>query len=129
MKYTVLDYLEATSEKYADKTAFADVQESVNWKDFVKDAKALSSFLEKHFDPRTAVPVVTEKSVLTLKLFFAALYAGCFYSFVDATFPDERLLSMISTLKAKTLVVDRKFQKKIEGLGSDCKIIYTDDLL
>ncbi|MBQ1713781.1 MAG: amino acid adenylation domain-containing protein [Treponema sp.] len=129
MKYTVLDYLEATSEKYADKTAFADVQESVNWKDFVKDAKAISSFLEKYFDPRTAVPLVTEKSVLTLKLFFAALYAGCFYSFVDATFPDERLLSMISTLKAKTLVVDRKFQKKIEGLGSDCKIIYTDDLL
>ena len=48
---------------------------------------------------------------------------------MDASFPDERLLSMISTLNAKTLVVDRKFQKKIEGLGSKCKIIYTDELL
>ena len=58
MKYTVLDYLEATSEKYADKTAFADVQESVNWKDFVKDAKAISSFLEKYLiiDPITLIP-------------------------------------------------------------------------
>lgn len=129
MKYTVLDYLEETSEKYAEKTAFADVQDSVNWKNFVEDAKKLSSFIEKYFGPREAVPVVTEKSVLTVKLFFAAMYAGCFYSFVDATFPDERLISMLATLNAKTLVADRKFQKKLEGLGADCKIIYTDDLL
>ena len=61
MKYTVLDYLEATSEKYADKTAFADVQESVNWKDFVKDAKALSSFLEK------PIPALTNSELLSKK--------------------------------------------------------------
>ena len=30
MKYTVLDYLEKTAEKLPQKTAFADVQSSVN---------------------------------------------------------------------------------------------------
>ena len=97
MKYTVLDYLEETALRYPDKTAFADTTMKVTWKELVEKSKALSAILQKYFKPGTAVPVMADKTVVTLKYFFAALYAGCFYSFIEATFPDSRIESMLKT--------------------------------
>ena len=101
MKYTVLDYLEETAANFPQKTAFADVQSSVNWSDFVKRSKKLSTIISKYFEPGNAVPVMIDKSVRTLEYFFAALYSGCFYSYFDAASPDSRLNSMIETLGVK----------------------------
>ncbi|MCI6808723.1 MAG: amino acid adenylation domain-containing protein [Spirochaetia bacterium] len=113
MKYTVLDYLEETANKYPDKTAFADVNSSVTWKDFVAHAKQKSTVIQKYFEPGTAVPVMAEKSVETLEYFFGALYAGCFYSYFDATFPDSRIESMIQTLNVSHIICDKRFEKKL----------------
>ncbi len=126
MKYTILDYLESTASNFPDKTAFADVQTSVNWKDFVEKTKALSTVISKYFNTGFAVPVMIDKSVRTLECFFAALYAGCFYSYFDATFPDSRLNSMIETLEVKYIICDRKFEKKIAGLN--VTPLFFDDL-
>ena len=90
MKYTILDYLESTASSHPEKTAFADVQHSINWKDFVSKSKMLSTVVSQYFKSGQAVPVMIDKSVRTLEYFFAALYSGCFYSYFDATFPDSR---------------------------------------
>ncbi|WP_039925122.1 AMP-binding protein, partial [Treponema sp. JC4] len=116
MKYTILDYLEATAEKYPEKTAFADTTRSVTWKEFVTNAKTLSAVISKYFEPGQAVPVMIEKSVKTLEYFFGALYAGCFYSYFDATFPDSRLDSMIETLGVKHIIADKRYEKKLSNL-------------
>ena len=117
MKYTVLDYLEETAANFPQKTAFADVQSSVNWSDFVKRSKKLSTIISKYFEPGNAVPVMIDKSVRTLEYFFAALYSGCFYSYFDAAFPDSRLNSMIETLGVKYIICDRRFEKKVSALN------------
>lgn len=117
MKYTVLDYLEETAAKFPDKTAFADVNESVTWSEFVRKSKAMSFFIAENFEPGHAVPVMCEKSVRTLEFFFAAIYAGCFYSYFDATFPESRLASMTATLGAEKIVADRKNEKKLSALN------------
>lgn len=126
MKYTILDYLEATASKTPEKTAFADVQNSISWKSFVKKSKALSTVISKYFNPGFAVPVMIGKSVRTLEYFFASLYSGCFYSYFDATFPDSRLDSMIETLDVKYIICDRRFEKKISGLN--VTPLFFDDL-
>ena len=117
MKYTILDYLEETASRFPDKTAFADVNTSVTWSDFLAHAKEKSRVIAKYFEPGQAVPLMIEKSVLTLEYFFGALYAGCFYSYFDATFPDERLNSMISTLGVKHIIADSRFEKKLSKLN------------
>ena len=117
MKFTILDYLEETANKYPDKIAFADVNTSVTWSDFVAHAKKESAVIAKYFEPGQAVPVMIDKSVKTLEYFFSALYAGCFYSYFDATFPDERLNSMISTLKVKHIIANSRFEKKLSNLN------------
>ena len=117
MKYTVLDYLEETAGKFPQKNAFADVQNSVSWGEFVTRAKSLSAVISKYFEAGNAVPVMIDKSVRTLEYFFAALYSGCFYSYFDATFPDSRLNSMIETLGVKYIICDRRFEKKAATLN------------
>lgn len=127
MKYTVLDYLEKTAEIYPDKVAFADVNDSITWKSLVDESKSLSGAIAKYFPKGTAVPVMCEKSVVTVKLFFAALYAGCFYSFFDFSFPDERLNLMIKTLETPFILTDKKREKKVQNLCA--QPLFIEDLL
>lgn len=114
MFYTVLDYLEKTAENFPEKTAFADVTESITWKELVESSKKLSTVIEKYFLPGSAVPIMADKSVSTIKLFFAALYAGCFYSFFESSLPDSRIESMIETLQVSHIIADLRFAKKLE---------------
>lgn len=126
MKYTVLDYMEETAAKYPEKTAFADVNESVTWSEFVREAKRLSFFVSENFEAGRAVPMMMEKSVKCLEWFFAALYAGCFYSYFDSTFPESRLNSMIATLGAEKIICERKTEKKVSALN--IKPLFTDEI-
>lgn len=126
MKYTVLDYLEDTAAKYPDKTAFSDINESVSWSEFVSEAKRLSIFVSKNFEAGHAVPIMCEKSVQTLEWFFAAVYAGCFYSYFDSTFPESRLKSMVQTLGVTKIISERKNEEKISSLG--ITPIFTDEI-
>lgn len=119
MKFTILDYLEETAEKFPDKLAFADVSASITWSALVEKAKERAAVLSRYFEPGQAVPVMIEKSVKTLEYFFGALYAGCFYSYFDATFPDSRLNSMIETLGVRCIVADSRFKKKFSALNAE----------
>lgn len=119
MKFTVLDYLEDTAEKFPDKIAFADINNKITWSDFVKNAKEKSILIAKYFEHGAAVPIMADKSVDTIEYFFAALYAGCFYSYFDATFPDYRIESMISTLNVKKIISDKRFEKKLSNQKVD----------
>ncbi len=117
MKYTVLDYLEATANKYPQKIAFADTTNRITWQELVNSAKEKSVIISKYFSAGSAVPIMIEKSVKTVEYFFAALYAGCFYSYFDATFPDSRLNSMVDTLKARYIIADSKYEKKLLNIN------------
>ena len=119
MKFTILDYLEETAERFPDKLAFADVSASITWSALVEKAKERAAVLSRYFEPGQAVPVMIEKSVKTLEYFFGALYAGCFYSYFDATFPDSRLNSMIETLGVRRIVADSRFEKKFSALNAE----------
>ena len=119
MKFTILDYLEETAERFPDKLAFADVSASITWSALVEKAKERAAVLSLYFEPGQAVPVMIEKSVKTLEYFFGALYAGCFYSYFDATFPDSRLNSMIETLGVRHIVADSRFKKKFSALNAE----------
>lgn len=113
MKTTVLDYLEITAQRFPQKMAFSDTNESITWEELVTRAKLISTSIAKIFEAGTAVPIMADKNIHTIELFFGALYAGCFYSFFDASFPDSRIESMISTLGATHIIADKKFEKKL----------------
>ena len=117
MKFTILDYLEKTASQYPDKIAFADTISSITWSELVSHAKDKASIISKYFEPGKAVPIMIEKSVKTIEYFFGALYAGCFYSYFDATFPDTRLNSMVDTLQVQYIIADSRYEKKLSNIS------------
>ncbi len=50
MLFTILDYLEETASRFPDKIAFADVNSSVTWAEFVERAKQKSAIIAKYFE-------------------------------------------------------------------------------
>lgn len=128
MKYNVIDFLEETLCKFPDKIAFSDVNKSVTWKEFVLNSKKKAQFICKHFTMGSAVPIMCEKSVDVLEFFFGAIYAGCFYSYFDSSFPESRLKSMINTLEVVNIISAKKNEKKIPLL-SDISVFYIEDIV
>ncbi|MDE6245470.1 MAG: amino acid adenylation domain-containing protein [Treponemataceae bacterium] len=129
MKYTVLDYLEETSQKFPNKTAFSDVNDSMTWAELVSGARQYAAVIANFFKPGAAVPIMCDKNINTIKLFFGCLYAGCFYSFFDSTFPESRITSMMNTLCADHIITEPKNLKKLSSFQTKFSPITTEDLL
>ena len=69
-----------------------------------------------------------EKSVETLKLFFGAVYAGCFYVLINPEFPAPRVQAILETLNARKIVTSHAFSEKLSAMdGLD--VLFLEDLL
>ena len=59
----VLEYLEQSAEKYPDKTAFADEENSCTWRELKERADRIGSALAGKVRPNSPIAVWMEKSV------------------------------------------------------------------
>lgn len=126
MKYSVLDFLEETALQYPEKIAFADINNKITWKELVQNAQKKSALISKYFKPGSPVPIMLDKSVETIEFFFGALYSGCFYSYIDSSFPDSRIESMFKTLGNTYVISEKKFEKKLST--QSVKVLFTTDI-
>lgn len=124
----VLQYLERSAAAFPSKIAVADESAACSYEQLLCDARKIGSGLCKEFSACSPVPVFMEKSVETLKLFFGAVYAGCFYVLVNPEFPAPRVQAILETLETHRLVTTRSFAEKLPSLdGLD--VLLLEDLL
>lgn len=90
----VLEYLENISNdnKVIDKNG------SITYKDLQVVSKKIGSGLAKYVKNNDPVPVYMEKGISCLEVFMGSLYAGGFYSLLNAGLPKMRLEQIISVL-------------------------------
>ena len=124
----VLEYLEHSASLYPNKTAAADGETACTYSQLLEDARKLGSGIAPHFAVRTPVPVLMEKGVDTLKVFFGAVYAGCFYVLINPDFPAPRIESILNTLQCRRVVTSRKMQEKLPPV-SGLEPLFWEDLL
>lgn len=123
----VTDYLEATAARLPDKAAFSDTQNTITWRELLETSKRWARVISQNFKRGQGVPVMCEKNVQTVQLFFACVYAGCFYSYFDASFPEARIQSMMKTLNAEMLVADSKAEKRLSKYEKQIKRVHIED--
>lgn len=128
MMRNVLEYLEHSASQFPDKTAAADKDTACTYAQLLSDARRLGSGLAPYFAPRTPVPVLLDKSVDTLKIFFGAVYAGCFYVLINPEFPAPRIESILSTLQCRRIVTSRNMAEKLPNLP-DLEPLFWEDLM
>ena len=111
---SILDCLEQTEEKYRYKTAVSDTGLSLTWHELVIMARKMGSGLARLVPTGRPVPILMEKSAVTLAAMFGTVYAGCFYVPVNPDNPGDRLKKIFETLEAETVVVDENGRKLLE---------------
>ncbi|MBQ4507099.1 MAG: amino acid adenylation domain-containing protein [Firmicutes bacterium] len=106
MTRNVLDWLEASERIYPGKKAFTDPNGSISFRDFADAARRGGSFIAGRAAQRTPVLICMEKSVNAAIAMFSAVYAGCFYSFMEANQPAARVSRIIETLGPSLIIAD-----------------------
>ena len=114
---TVLEYLENSAEKYPDKEAAKDLQESYTYRQLADYGRRIGSALtarsaggtqdravRQHAGlqqgTRRPVIVYMEKSARALASFMGTVYAGCFYTFISPSQPVSRIRRILDVLRA-----------------------------
>ena len=130
MKKSITDYLDLTSKKYPEKTAFAENENVfITYKDFVAKSKIISSNIIKKYNLfRKPIMIFIDKSINTLLSMFGVLYSGNFYTVVDVSSPKNRIDSIVDTLEPKLIIVDNKSKEKAVDFEYDIPILNIDDL-
>ncbi len=124
----VLQYLERSAAASPSNIAVADEMYVCSYQELLEDARKIGSGLCQHFPAGSPVPVFMEKSVETLKLFFGAVYAGCFYVLINPEFPAPRVQAILETLNARKIVTSHAFSEKLSAMdGLD--VLFLEDLL
>ena len=100
----VLEYLEQSAKMYPDKIAVKDTACSYTYEQLQNKAKCIGVCLAKQTTPRHPVCVFADKSADTLAVFFGIVYAGCFYTLVDPSFPEARIQSLRSVFQPDVFV-------------------------
>lgn len=131
MVKNVLQWLEASAEKYPDKTAFSDPDQSITWSELLRCSRTVGTYLSDYIGSRDAVSFYLNEGVNALCGMFGAVYAGGFYSLMDHRHPKERLNNVLKVLGSKVLISDRANVEKAKELFAerDTQILIIEDML
>lgn len=119
----VLEYLEKSSEKYPDKIAFKDLEQSCTFAKLQQEAQVIGSSLAKYQEVRQPVVVLMDRKINALKVFLGIVYSGNFYIYISPEQPTMRIQAILSTLQPKYLITEEKHLQKIQELKYEGKTI------
>ena len=127
MVRNVLEYLEATAEKYPQKTLISDTESSVSFLEMTSKAQAIGSYLLKcGVKRKSPIVVFIDRTVKNVVSYMGVVYAGCFYVPIDITFPEERIKTILSTVNPEYIIADEASVTISDKLGyKDITCLYS----
>lgn len=110
--YHIYDYLKISAEKYPDKTAFADVQQEITYRELLNKTNHAAGVLARRVKSGQPVAVFMDKSVEAVTAFLAIARAGAFYVMLDIRQPAARLEQILETLQPELVLTDVSGERK-----------------
>lgn len=125
MAKTVVDWLRETTEKYPDKIAFVDENESISYKELNDSSRIIAKKINKELNGLTKAPVAVflDKSVKCIKAFFSVIYSGNFYTLLDTEMPEARINKILEVLEPVIYITDDKHYETVTKLLKGDEII------
>ena len=121
MQINILEWLEASAQKYPDKPALSDINSEITFSETMAEAKAIGSFLAGRINPGNPVVVLAGRRARTLVGFLGVAYAGCYYVPLDPESPADRLNTILARLDCPVILTEAKyvpFAQKLDFLGA-----------
>lgn len=123
----VLEYLEHSAAIYPDKICAKDEKTACTYDEMLTHARDIGVFLTKQTKIRKPIAVFMDKSVVTLKTFMGILYAGCFYTLIDPSFPTERVRQILDVLGTDLVITSLENVNALSETGYEGKVIITNE--
>ena len=130
MQTNILQYLEQTAPKYAQKIAYSNGEDSLTFEGLYAASRQIGSALVRHGVEGEAIAILMEKHPCEVAAFYGTVYAGCHYVPLDPLMPPARIQTILQNVGARFLIVDQKCQKKTKDLDlSGITVLDYDSLL
>lgn len=128
MNRNVLSYLEQSTEKFPNKCAVADADNSFTYQQLLEKSSSIGTALSGLINVGEAVGIYMEKNAETVAAFLGTAYAGGFYSVLNNELPKSRLLQIVSVLKPKVIVTSRSLLEAAKDILSGETIVTVEEL-
>ena len=102
----ILQVLENTAQRLPESIALKDDSISVNFAQYVAEAKSIGSFLSQKVKDNYSRPIIVmvDRRVEPIIAFMGVLYSGNFYVPVDNRTPLERLKNIVQVLNPLSVI-------------------------
>ena len=104
---TIIEYLEQAEKNYGEKIAVIEENRTCTYNELVNGAKRIGTAIISKTSVRKPVPVLMEKGINALSVFFGAVFAGDYYVFLNPDLPENRLKSIFEILESDILITDK----------------------
>ena len=115
----VIDWLEKSALIYPDKSAFETESEKLSYRGLLTRAKELGTFLTSVTEQNKPVLIIMDKGPKCICAMMGAVYAGCIYTPLDESMPDDRILLIISVLKPEIILTEKKYIEKVRRIAEE----------
>ncbi len=127
MQKNILEYLENTVQKFPNKIAIIDQNNSITFSDLQKKSQNIAAYLQsKCIDKNLPIGVFLPKSIDAIESFFGILYNNDFYVPIDTKNPNIRVKSIIKNIGIKYIITDSKHVNLLNDF--DVEIILLEDI-
>lgn len=120
----VLEWLEASAEKYGEKSTYYDINEEISFSYVMQHARSIGSAIASKYDNKdnTAIAVITERNVHTPVAYLGVVYSGHAYAPIDAKLPVARIEKILDTLQPAAILTDSENMEFVKELVEGRKI-------
>ncbi|MCR4616096.1 MAG: amino acid adenylation domain-containing protein [Clostridiales bacterium] len=123
----VLDYLQNNARLYPQKTAVAFRDRRYSFSELNSTAARLGTTISKN-KKNDSVAVFASRDAETAVLFFAAVYADCFYVPIDPDMPIEKICSILEDCKPSVVLGTEAVRELYASTGHSGMFLTLDDL-
>ena len=124
----VLAWLEASAHRDPQHIAFEDDSAALTYGQLMQRAQEIGSFLHRCIPPQSPVLVYMDKSPDCIAAMLGAVYAGCFYTPIDPAMPDSRLERIVSVLKPRCILCEKRYLEKAQALNCVAELICVEEI-
>ena len=115
----VLEWLEAAERLAPDAVSFDAPGDAQTWRGTAERARQVGSWLAARIPEASPVLILMDKSPDCLCAMLGAVYAGCFYTPLDASMPEKRMAVIAEILRPAAVICGDRYGEIAERIAGD----------
>ncbi|MCC8067808.1 MAG: amino acid adenylation domain-containing protein [Clostridiales bacterium] len=129
MQRNILEYLEATAQRFPEKTAFADESTEMSFREVCEASRTIGSYLAENGFAKEPVVIYMHRHPHMIAAFWGVVYSGCFYVPMDEEMPRFRAELIFQSLKPRAVICDEDTSSLVREIADfDGQILMYDTI-